>query len=265
MSLSRAETSEASATVDRDRLVADLDAYLRVDEGSDYGPNGLQIEGRREIRKVVTGVSACQELFDRAVAAGADAIVVHHGVFWDWAPRQLTGMQFRRVATLIRADVNLLGYHLPLDRHEEVGNNAVAARAFGLADLEPFGLYEGLPVGFSGRFPEPVPAAELALRAERIYGQRPLVFAGGPDPVGSLGIISGGAQKELYQAIDAGLDAYLTGEVSEWVMNVARESGIHYLAAGHYATERLGPKALGEWIAERYGVEVEFIDVPNPV
>lgn len=258
-------TNAVTPAVDRDRLVADLDQLLGATEGSDFGPNGLQVEGKREIRKVVTGVSACQELFDRAVAAGADAVVVHHGLFWDWTPRQLTGMQYRRVATLIRADVNLLGYHLPLDRHEEVGNNAVAARAFGLVDLEPFGVYEGLPVGFSGRFPEPLPAAELFARAERIYEREPLVFDGGPDPVRTLGIISGGAQKELYQALDAGLDAFLTGEVSEWVMNVAREAGIHYLSAGHYATERLGPKALGDWIAAKYGIEVELIDVPNPV
>ena len=260
-----ATATTASGTVSRDRLVEDLNAYLRIDEGSDYGPNGLQVEGKPEISKIVTGVSACQELFDRAVEKSADAILVHHGIFWKGMPQVLTGVQYRRVATLVKADVNLLAYHLPLDRHEEVGNNAVAARAFGLADLQPFGLHEGLPTGFRGRFPEPVPAAELARRCREIYDREPRLFGRGPDPVETLGIISGGAVKEFWQAIDAGLDAYLTGEVSEWVMNVARETGTHYLAAGHYATERLGPRALGEKVARDYGVEVEFVDVPNPV
>jgi dinuclear metal center YbgI/SA1388 family protein len=260
------ETTPATrVTVSRDRLVDELNAYLRIDEGSDYGPNGLQVEGTPEIARIVTGVSACQELFDRAVESEADAVLVHHGIFWEGMPRALTGIQYRRVATLIRAEVNLLAYHLPLDRHEEVGNNALAARAFGLADLQPFALHEGLPTGFRGRFPEPIPAAELARRCREIYGQEPRLLGDGPDPVTTLGIVSGGAVKEFWQALGAGLDAYITGEVSEWVMNVARETGTHYLAAGHYATERLGPKALGEKVARDYGVDVEFIDVPNPV
>ncbi|HEV2855233.1 MAG TPA: Nif3-like dinuclear metal center hexameric protein [Thermoanaerobaculia bacterium] len=251
-------------SVDREALVVYLDQYLDS-RGRDYGPNGLQVEGRAEIRKIVTGVSACQELFVRAREAGADAILVHHGIFWEGMPRTLTGFQYRRVAELIRADMSLIAYHLPLDRHEEVGNNAVAGRGFGLEDLEPFGFHDGLPVGFKGRFPAPIPALELMERCRRIYAQEPLAFLGGPDSVSTLGIISGGAQRDVYTAIDEGLDAYVTGEVSEWVMNVAREAGIHYLAAGHYATERLGIRALGEHVREKFGVEVEFIDVPNPV
>jgi dinuclear metal center YbgI/SA1388 family protein len=252
-------------TIDRDELVRYLDDYLDPDGSSDYGPNGLQVEGRAEVGRVVTGVSACAELFDRAAAAGADAVLVHHGIFWRGMPYELTGYQHRRVAALLGAGLNLIAYHLPLDRHPEVGNNAVAARAFGLEGLEPFALHEGLPTGFHGRFPEPIPADDLVARARRIYGQQPLAFTAGPDPVATLGIVSGGAQRELHQAIAAGLDAYLTGEASEWVMNVAREAGIHYLAAGHYATERLGVKALGDHLAERFGLEVEFVDVPNPV
>lgn len=251
--------------IDRTTLVAYLDQYLDAARGRDYGPNGLQVEGRDEIRKVVTGVSACHELFVRAREAGADAVLVHHGLFWDGMPRVVTGVQHRRLADLIRADINLLAYHLPLDRHAEVGNNVVACRDFGLVDLEPFGLHEGLPIGFQGRFPEPVPAAELAARCHRVYSQEPLAFLEGPDPVSTLGIISGGAQRDFYAAISGGLDAYITGEVSEWVMNVAREAKVHYLAAGHYATERLGIRALGEHLRERFGLEVEFIDVPNPV
>jgi dinuclear metal center YbgI/SA1388 family protein len=252
------------SSISRDALVSHLDEYLDS-RGRDYGPNGLQVEGREEIRKVVTGVSACRELFVRAREAGADAVLVHHGLFWEGMPRTLTGFQYRRVAELIQGEMSLIAYHLPLDRHAEVGNNALAGRRFELAGLEPFGLHEGLPIGFKGRFPSPIPAAELVERCRQVYSQEPLAFLSGPDPVRSLGIISGGAQRELYDAIADGLDAYITGEVSEWVMNVARETETHYLAAGHYATERLGVRALGEHLAERFGIEAEFIDVPNPV
>lgn len=251
--------------MNRDDLVRYLDTYLEADRGADYGPNGLQVEGRAEVRKVATGVSACAELFARAAAAGADAVLVHHGIFWRNTPQPLTGVQFRRVAALVEAGLNLIAYHLPLDRHPEVGNNALAARAFGLEELAPFALHEGLPIGFKGRFPTPIAAAELVARCQRIFGQEPLAFTTGPDPVSTLGIVSGGAQGELQQAIAEGLDAYLTGEVSEWVMNVAREAKVHYLAAGHYATERLGIRTLGEHLAKRFGLEVEFVDVPNPV
>lgn len=217
------------------------------------------------MRRLATGVSACRELFERAAAAGTDAVLVHHGLFWEGMPRTLTGFQYRRVAEVVRAGMSLLAYHLPLDRHPTYGNNALAARAFGLAELEPFAVHEGLPIGFQGRFPEPLPAEELTRRCAAVYGQEPLAFLDGPDSVRTMGIVSGGAQRELHDAIAAGLDAYVTGEASEWVMNVAREAGIHYLAAGHYATERLGVRALGEHLAERFGLTVRFIDVPNPV
>lgn len=254
-----------NGTLSRDRLVAYLDEYLEAKKGRDYGPNGLQVEGKEEIRKVVTGVSACQELFVRAREAEADAILVHHGLFWEWMPRTLTGLHYRRVAELIRGEINLFGYHLPLDRHPKLGNNALAAELFGLTEVTPFALFEGLPVGFKGRFPEPISPESLVTRSREVYAQEPLAFTFGPQEIRSLGIVSGGGQKDLYDAIAEGLDAYITGEVSEWVMNVAREAGIHYLAAGHYATERLGIRALGEHLRERFGLEVEFIDVPNPV
>lgn len=251
--------------IGRNDLVAYLDEYLDASKGRDYGPNGLQVEGKDEIRKVVTGVSACHELFVKAREAGADAVLVHHGLFWEGTPRVLTGYQFRRVAELIRGEISLLAYHLPLDRHPELGNNALACRDFGLTDLQPFALHEGLPIGYKGRFPEPVSPTDLASRCESVYQQKPLAFLDGPDPVHTLGIVSGGAQREFQVAIGEGLDAYITGEVSEWVMNVAREAKVHYLAAGHYATERVGIRALGEHLREKFGVEAEFIDVPNPV
>ncbi len=251
--------------MDRGDLIAYLAELLETDQGSDYGPNGLQVEGRPRIRRLITGVSACLELFEAARRKAADAVLVHHGIFWHGAPMTLTGMQIKRVRELIAGDINLLAYHLPLDRHAELGNNALAAEAFGLVERRPFAVHKGLPIGFKGRFEPPLPAAELPRRCAQIFGQEPLAFLAGPDPVSSLGLVSGGAQRDFHQAIADGLDAFITGEVSEWVMNAAREEGVHYLAAGHYATERLGVRALGEHLGERFSLDVEFIDVPNPV
>lgn len=246
-------------------LVAHLDDFLEVDEVSDHGPNGLQVEGPERIEKLVVGVSACRELFERAVELGAQAVMVHHGIFWDGMPYPLTGVQYGRVADLVRNDLALLAYHLPLDRHAEVGNNAVAARRLGLVDLEPFGTHGGTEIGWRGRLPEPVTAEDFVAAIRKLYDREPLVLGDGPDPLSTVGIISGGAQKEIHQAIAAGLDAFVTGEVSEWVTNLAREAGIHYLSAGHYATEVPGIRALGDYVAERFGIEVEWVDVPNPV
>ncbi len=252
-------------SVAREALVDYLRELLDSDEGKDYCPNGLQVEGGTEIRRLVTGVSACQELFEQARCRNADAVLVHHGIFWDSTSPVVTGMQYRRIRELILGEINLLAYHLPLDRHPELGNNALAAEAFGLVDRLPFALHKGVAIGFKGRFETPISTDDLVRRCAEVYGQEPLAFRSGPERIESLGIVSGGAQREFHQAVAEGLDAYITGEVSEWVMNVAREEGVHYLAAGHYATERLGVRALGEHLAQRYGIEVEFIDVPNPV
>jgi dinuclear metal center YbgI/SA1388 family protein len=254
----------APAGIATAELVRWLDEYLESGAVEDYGPNGLQVEGPPMVRRLVTGVSACRELFERARERGADAVLVHHGLFWRGTPYPLVGVQYRRVAELVRGGIALLAYHLPLDRHAEVGNNALAARALGLGDLQPFARHAGVPIGWQGAFPEPVASADLAARCAALYGQEPLVL-GGPREVRRVGIVSGGAQRELLQAIDAGLDAYVTGEASEWVTNLARESGVVYLAAGHYATERLGVRALGELLARRFGIAVDFVDVPNPV
>jgi len=256
---------EPPGVVDRDALVRWLDDYLGAHEGKDYCPNGLQVQGKPEIRKIVTGVSACLELFQKARELEADAVLVHHGIFWDGQPTTLTGIQYHRVAELIKHDINLLAYHLPLDRHPEVGNNAVACRALGLEDLQPFGEAFGLPAGWKGRFPTPIPPEELIARCRDFYGREPLAFPSGREVIETVGIISGAAQKEFWTAIEAGLDVYITGEVSEWVMNVARETGTHYLSCGHYASEFCGVKRLGEVIGERFGIEFQFLDVPNAV
>lgn len=257
--------ASARAGARRAELIGYLDEFLAAGELEDHCPNGLQVEGREHVRKVVTGVSACLELFERAAEVGADLVLVHHGIFWSGDSPVLTGVQRARVAALIGRDLNLAAYHLPLDRHAELGNNALAARRLGLVDVRPFGRYKGQAIGCSGSLPEPLSLAELGDLAAGVFGQRPLLVAGGDKPVGTLGIISGAAERMFYEAIDEGLDAFLTGEVSEWVMNLARESGTHFLAAGHYATERLGIRALGEHLAERFDLDVEFIDVPNSV
>jgi dinuclear metal center YbgI/SA1388 family protein len=254
------------ATVSRAELAAYLDEYLEVAGQQDYGPNGLQVEGRSEVGRLATGVSACRELHEAAVAWGADAVLVHHGLFWRFLPPPtLTGYLYQRVAPLVRHGVNLFAYHLPLDRHPVLGNNALIADHLGVADRQPFAVYEGQPIGWSGRLAAPLTLDQLRTRCHELFGQEPLALGGGPTSVRTVGIVSGGAPRELYQAIAAGLDAYLTGEASEWVTNVAREAGIHYLACGHHATERLGVRKLGEHLAQRFGIEARFIDVPNPV
>ncbi len=243
----------------RDELLTWLNGYLAVSEVQDYGPNGLQVEGRREIQMVVTGVSACVELFEQAVASNADAVLVHHGLFWQGQDMTIRGAAKKRLKILLENDVNLLAYHLPLDKHPEIGNNALAARALGLASWEPFAEF-----GAIGER-EPILASGLVEQVAELYGRRPLVFAYGPEKITRVAILSGSGARYVTEAIERGADAYITGEPAEYVMNLAREVGIHFLAAGHYATERLGIRALGEKLAAEFGLRVTFVDVPNPV
>jgi len=251
--------------VDRDDLVAHLDEFLAAGSGRDYCPNGLQVEGRVAVGKIVVGVSACQELFEEAAQQRADAVLVHHGLFWEKDPRPLVGLLYRRIRILIDAGINLIAYHLPLDRHDQVGNNILAAHRFGISRPEPFGEYDGLSIGFGGTLDEPMDPEAFALRCEEVFGQRPMTFAAGPDRIDRAAFVSGAAENLLHEAVAQGYDAFVTGEVSEWVMNVARESGVHFFAAGHYATERLGVQALGDHVARTFGIDVDFVDVPNPV
>ena len=255
----------SAATVDRNELVAYIDNYLSAEQCVDFCPNGLQVEGRATIRRIVTGVSACRELFERARRHQADSVLVHHGIFWEGTTRTLTGYQLGRVAQLIEGHLNLIAYHLPLDRHPEVGNNAIAARRLGLSQLEPFGEYSGSSLGFKGEFDDEVSLPELLDRCRAVFQQEPLCFPEGPEAVATVGMISGAAESSFRQAITSGLDAYITGEASEWVMNVARETGTHFIAAGHYATERLGIQALGDHLMQHFGVDVRYEDIPNPV
>lgn len=248
----------------RDDILAYLHDYLRVADWRDYGPQGLQVEGRREVRKVVSGVSGSVALFEAAAAAGADMVVVHHGIFWERDSRVVKGGLKRRLELLLQHGITLAGYHLCLDAHPEVGNNVLAARGLDLANIRPWAEYNGKPIGFRGEW-SGVPAADAVRRVNQLYGSDSLAFLYGPETVRRVGIVSGGAQDQVRQAIEEGLDLYITGEASEFVMNTAREGGIHFLAAGHYNTERLGIRAVGAHLAEKFGVQHEFIDIPNPV
>jgi dinuclear metal center YbgI/SA1388 family protein len=249
-----------------DELIGHLDDLLDPGTFRDYGPNGLQVPGRTEIQRVVTGVSAHRELIDRALALRADLVLVHHGLFWDFHPTGLTPALAERLRPLFKHDVNLAAYHLPLDAHPEIGNNALLAAALGCESHEPFGDHGGTPIGRAGRFAdEGLPIDELVARVQDVCGQPPLVFDAGPERVRSIGIVSGAGASSLPEAVARGLDALLTGEPREHVMADAREERLHFIAAGHYATETFGVRALGERLAREFGIEHVFVDVPNPV
>jgi len=246
-------------------LVGHLDDLLEIGSFRDYGPNGLQVPGADEVSRVVTGVSAHLELFEAAAAAEAQLVVAHHGLFWDFHPRSITPEMKRRLRLLFDRDISLAGYHLPLDAHPEVGNNALICEALGLERAEPFGEHRGQTVGFVGRSADGVPFDELRRRCADVFGQEPFAWETGPEVVHSIGIVSGAAASSFGEAIARGLDAFLTGEPAEHVMADARESGTHFIAAGHYATETLGVRRLGELLSDRFGVEHHFVEVPNPI
>ena len=249
-----------------DEILAFLDDLLEPEAFDDYGPNGLQVPGAAQVTKVATGVSAHRELIERAIAADAQLVLTHHGMLWDADPRRISRQQAARLRLLLGADVGLAAYHLPLDAHPEVGNNAILVERLGATDPRPFAELRGRAIGFAARFPgEGVPARELFARVRETVGREPLVFDAGPDPVRTIAVVSGGAARSVAEAIDSGLDAFLTGEPTESVMADAREGGVHFIAAGHYATETFGIRRLGELVAERFGIEHEFIDVPNPI
>jgi dinuclear metal center YbgI/SA1388 family protein len=247
-------------------LLAYLDELLEPAAFSDYGPNGLQVPGPAEVRTVVTGVSASAELFERAAEHGADLVLVHHGLFWKGAPLALSPSSKRRLQLLFDHDMGLAAYHLPLDGHPEVGNNALLAAGLGCAEQEPFAQHGGRAIGVAGHFDDDgVTATELLARVRRLTGREPLAFLDGPAQVRSIAIVSGAGADHLGDAVAAGHHAFLTGEPAERVMTHAREEGIHFIAAGHYATETFGVRRLGELLAERFGVDAIFVDVPNPI
>jgi dinuclear metal center YbgI/SA1388 family protein len=250
---------------DRDALIAYLDELLDVAAFEDYGPNGLQVPGAAEVSLVATGVSAHRELFEAAADAGAGLVVCHHGLFWSKGPEVVTPGMKARLATLFESDISLAAYHLPLDAHPEVGNNALLCEALGLRRAEPFGAVRGRPIGWVGRSEEGIAIRELVERCRSVTERDPLLLGAGPAVVRSAAVVTGGGASTLAEAVELGLDALITGEPAEPTMAEAREAGVHFLAAGHYATETFGVRRLGGLLSERFGVEHRFIAVPNPV
>ena len=249
----------------RDEIIGFLDDLLDARSFSDHAPNGLQVPGAAEVATVVTGVSAHRELFKRAADEGAQLVLCHHGLFWEGDSRAVSARLKGRLQALFQADMSLAAYHLPLDAHAEVGNNALICRALGFERSEPFGLHRGRELGWIGRTAEGVARDELVARCGAAFGREPLVFEGAAEPVRSLGVVSGGGASSLEEAIVRGLDAFVTGEPAEPSMADAREAGITFIAGGHYGTETFGVRRLGELLAERFGLSHRFVEIPNPV
>lgn len=247
-------------------ILAELDALLDPARFDDYGPNGLQVPGAAQVETVATGVSAHLELFARAAAERAQLLIVHHGIFWGSGTSVIDAQLKRRLEVLFDADIGLAAYHLPLDAHAQLGNNALLARALGAEAIEPFALHRGEPIGFVAQLEGN--GIEIGQLVERVHGvteRKPLVFDTGPLLVRRVAIVSGGGSDYIADAHAAGADAFVTGEPTERVMAQARELGLHYIAAGHYATETFGVRALGEHLAQRFGVRHVFLDAPNPI
>ena len=246
----------------REELVNYLDGLMMPGKFRDYCPNGLQVEGCSEVTRLVAGVTASQALLDVAVERGADAILVQHGYFWKGEDGRVTGIRRRRMATLLANDINLLAYHLPLDAHPELGNNAQLALRLGWL---PDGRFGEQDIGWLGTVAEPCALSALAERVARVLERQPLVVGDEARPIRRIAWCSGGAQGYFEQAIALGVDAYLSGEISEQTVHLARESGVAYLAAGHHATERYGVQALAENLARQFGITCDFVDLENPV
>ena len=246
----------------REELVNYLDGLLEPAKFRDYCPNGLQVEGRGEVRRIVAGVTACQALLDAAVEQQADAILVHHGYFWKGDDGRITGMRRQRLGTLINHDINLLAYHLPLDAHPELGNNAQLALRLGWL---PEGRFGEQDIAWLGQLAEPCELDALAGKVAQVLGREPLVIGQGSRPIRRIAWCSGGAQGYFEQAIALGVDAYVSGEISEQTVHLARESGVAYLAAGHHATERYGVQAVAMHLAEQFGLDCTFVDIANTV
>ena len=246
----------------RDELMRYLDELLESARFKDYCPNGLQVEGRPEIRRIVAGVTASQALVDQAVARGADALLVHHGWFWRGEDGRVTGFRKKRLQTLLAHDINLIAYHLPLDGHAEFGNNAQLAQRL---DWTVEGRFGEQDVGWYGRLNESRTLGEVAHRVSAELGREALVIGAQAQQVSRIAWCSGGAQSLFEAALSLGVQAFLSGEISEQHVHLARESGVAYLAVGHHASERYGVKALAAHLAAKFGLDCAFIDIDNPV
>ncbi len=253
-----------TSVISRQELASYLDTFLNVSAFKDYAPNGLQVEGKSNIHTIVTGVTACQALIDAAVKVNADAILVHHGFFWKNEPDVITGMKYRRIKALMDNDISLYGYHLPLDAHHGVGNNAQLAQQLGIISPR---VYE--PVAqdllWHGHLEHPLTVAEFSELLSSVLKRKPLHIGDETKMISTLAWCTGGAQDYIDDAAQMEVDAFISGEVSERTFHAAIEQGLHYFAAGHHATEQFGIQALGEHLAEKFNIEHHFIDIVNPV
>ncbi len=248
--------------MDRKDLISALDSLLHPENYRDYAPNGLQVEGAREVRTIVTGVTASLELIQKARSLGADTLLVHHGWFWKHDDPRITGLRKGRISELLAGDMNLIAYHLPLDDHPDLGNNALLGSALGFT---PEGRFGEMNLGWIGDSGSTGSARSLALKIDSVLHRRPLLVGDGERIVTRVAWCSGAAQDMLEDACEAGADCFISGEISERTTLIARELGIPYLSCGHHATERFGIRALGEYIQKEFGISVKFIDIDNPV
>ncbi len=249
----------------RQEILDYTNAILNIGAFQDYCPNGLQVEGKPEVKKLISGVTACQALLDAAIEQKADMILVHHGYFWRGESPAIVGIKHRRIKTLIENDINLLAYHLPLDAHSELGNNVQLAEKLAIKIDGALQPYDEHPIGIWGHLDKPMAPQDFAQHLEEKLFHKPLHIESDKAFIESVGWCTGAAEGMIEQAHSLGLDAYISGEISEQTTHQARELGIHYYASGHHATEKYGVQALGEHLAAKFKLEHQFIDIPNPV
>ncbi len=240
-----------------------LNGLLQVDEFTDYCTNGLQVEGSPKITKIATAVSATLESIEKAIDAKCEALIVHHGMFWKNDSYEITGVKKKKLELLLKHDISLLAYHLPLDAHKEIGNNWKAASDMGWIDLEPFGTFNGTLIGVKGKIKGQA-REKFQEKLEKYYGQKAHAALFGKEEIKKAALISGGAYKSIHEAILDGVDCFITGNFDEPVWNIACEEKMNFFALGHTATERIGPKALGEHLSQKFGIKTQFLDTANP-
>ena len=245
-------------------IVHYADDYLRVSEFSDYCPNGLQVEGQPQIEKIACAVTASLAIVEQAVEWGAHCLLVHHGYFWKNERSTVVGMKKRRLKALLDADISLLGYHLPLDAHPVVGNNAQIAQRLDISDLQPLQKTKKPPIGNVGMLSAPRSISDFVDVCEKVLDRQVILIESGPKQIQKIALCTGGAQHMIEDAVERGADVYLTGEISEQTVHIARECGLHFIAAGHHATERYGAQALTAHLAEKFALEQQFFDEINP-
>ena len=249
----------------RDEILKTLKTLLRPEQFKDYCPNGMQVQGKPQVQRLVTGVTACQALIDRAIAADADMLLVHHGYFWRGEDETITGIKKTRVEALLKHDINLLAYHLPLDVHAELGNNAALGKLLGFKTTGDLGKQNNNSIGLTGELEAPLSGDELGALLNERLGRQALHIPGSAKSIRTVAWCTGAAQNFIELALKSGVDAYITGEVSEQTVHFARETGIHFFAAGHHATERYGVQTVAAHLVEKFGLDHEFIDIDNPV